>query len=79
MYLQQGLGVSCISITHDLSAVEHVSDDVAVMYRGAIVELDGTDRVMNWPQRAYTKALLGAVPSLTPPNCKGETLAQSQR
>ncbi|MDR3472771.1 MAG: ATP-binding cassette domain-containing protein [Devosia sp.] len=60
--LQQDLGVASIFITHDLGVVEHVSHEVAVMYRGAIVETGDTDAVMNHPQHAYTRTLLAAIP-----------------
>ena len=60
--LQQDLGVASLFITHDLGVVEHVSDAVAVLYRGAIVEIDATDRIMRDPQHPYTRALLAAVP-----------------
>jgi ABC-type oligopeptide transport system ATPase subunit len=62
MDLQQDLGVASLFITHDLSVVQHVSDRVAVMRRGALVEIGDTDRVMHQPQHAYTQALIAAVP-----------------
>ena len=62
MDLQQDLGVASIFITHDLSVVEHVSHDVAVMYHGEIVETGDTDAVMNRPQHDYTRTLLAAIP-----------------
>lgn len=64
--LQQDLGVACIFITHDLGVVEHVSDEVAVLYRGAIVEMGATEMIMRAPQHQYTRTLLAAVPR--PPN-----------
>jgi ABC-type oligopeptide transport system ATPase subunit len=60
--LQQDLGVACIFITHDLGVVEHVSDEVAVLYHGKIVEMDATERIMRDPQHQYTRTLLAAVP-----------------
>jgi ABC-type oligopeptide transport system ATPase subunit len=60
--LQQDLGVACIFITHDLGVVEHVSDEVAVLYQGAIVEMEATERIMRDPQHQYTRTLLAAVP-----------------
>jgi ABC-type oligopeptide transport system ATPase subunit len=62
MDLQQDLGVASIFITHDLGVVEHVSDNVAVMLRGSIVETGDTEQVMNRPQHDYTRTLLAAVP-----------------
>jgi ABC-type oligopeptide transport system ATPase subunit len=60
--LQQDLGVACIFITHDLGVVEHVSHDVAVMFRGSMVEIGDTDQVMNRPRHDYTRSLLAAIP-----------------
>jgi ABC-type oligopeptide transport system ATPase subunit len=60
--LQQDLGVACIFITHDLGVVEHVSHDVAVMFRGSMVEIGDTDQVMNHPRHDYTRSLLAAIP-----------------
>ena len=60
--LQQDLGVASIFITHDLGVVEHVSHEVAVMYRGSIVETGDTEQVMNHAQHQYTRTLLAAVP-----------------
>lgn len=60
--LQQDLGVASIFITHDLGVVEHVSDEVAVLFRGSIVETGETDQVMNRPTHDYTRTLLAAIP-----------------
>jgi ABC-type glutathione transport system ATPase component len=79
MDLQEDLGVATIFVTHDLGVVEHVSHDVAVMYRGSIVEVGDTDQVMNRPQHEYTKTLLAAVPTLAPPPTGGEFHANSAR
>ena len=62
MDLQQDLGVASIFITHDLAVVEHVSDEVAVMLRGSIVETGDTEQVMSRPQHDYTRTLLAAIP-----------------
>jgi ABC-type oligopeptide transport system ATPase subunit len=62
MDLQRDLGVASIFITHDLGVVEHVSDGIAVMHRGAIVENGETDAVMKRPRHEYTRTLLAAVP-----------------
>jgi ABC-type glutathione transport system ATPase component len=66
MDLQNDLGLATVFITHDLGVVEHVSDDIAVMQRGRVVEQGPTGRVMGRPQEDYTRALLAAVPRFTP-------------
>ncbi|MEL4359317.1 MULTISPECIES: ABC transporter ATP-binding protein [unclassified Luteococcus] len=60
--LKNRLGVSYLFVSHDLSVVSHISDRVAVMYLGKIVEVGDTQQVFQDPQHPYTKALLSAVP-----------------
>lgn len=60
--LQENKGVSYIFITHDLSVVNHFSDDIAVMYLGQIVEKASADELFKNPIHPYTKALLSAIP-----------------
>ena len=60
--LQDDLGLTYLFITHNLSVVEYLAHEVAVMYLGRIVEQGSVDEVMNHPRHPYTQALLSAVP-----------------
>jgi peptide/nickel transport system ATP-binding protein len=64
--LQAELGLTYLFVAHDLSVVKHVSDRVAVMYVGRIVELAGTERLFTEPRHPYAEALLSAVPKPDP-------------
>ena len=59
---QKELGLTYLFIAHDLSVVRFISDRIAVIYKGVIVEVAETEELFNNPVRPYTQALLSAVP-----------------
>jgi len=60
--LQKRLSISMLFISHDLSVIRHVSNRVAVMYLGRIVEIGATEDIMQLPKHPYTQALISAIP-----------------
>jgi peptide/nickel transport system ATP-binding protein len=64
--LQDELGLSYLFVSHDLSVVKHISDRIAVMYVGQVVELGTRDEVLFAPKHPYTSTLLAAVPRPDP-------------
>jgi dipeptide transport system ATP-binding protein len=64
--LQQELGLAYLFISHDLSVVRHIADEVMVMYLGRVVEQGARDLIFDSPQHPYTRALLSATPVADP-------------
>ena len=62
--LQEDMDRTYMFITHDLSVVRHISDNISVMYLGQLVECSETDELFDHPLHPYTKALLSAIPSI---------------
>ena len=62
--LKAALGLGLVFISHDINTVRYVSDRIAVMYLGRILETGPTEEIFARPQQDYTRTLLGAVPSL---------------
>lgn len=78
LQLQQEMNLAIIFISHDLSVVKHVSDKVAVMYFGKVVEEGSAKEVYANPQNDYTKTLLSAIPITHPKYRKHKRKAQQQ-
>ncbi|HEU0168594.1 MAG TPA: oligopeptide/dipeptide ABC transporter ATP-binding protein, partial [Chloroflexota bacterium] len=76
--LQQRLGLTYLFVGHDLSLVYHISDRIAVMYMGRIVEIGPSRRVYEAPRHPYTKTLLSAVLSIDPRNRRLGTVPRGE-
>ena len=64
LQLRKDLSLTMIFISHDLSVVRYLADNIAVMHKGIIVEYNQAEEIFNHPQHAYTKKLLAAIPQL---------------
>ncbi|MBE6016294.1 MAG: ATP-binding cassette domain-containing protein [Lachnospiraceae bacterium] len=76
--LQRDQGLTYMFVTHDLSVVRHISDDISVMYLGQVVETCESEKFFENPMHPYTKALLEAVPSADIHNRTERTLIQGE-
>lgn len=66
--IQEEYGLSYLFISHDLSVVKHMADDIAIMHRGRFVERGTKSKIFNNPQHIYTRRLLSAIPEIDPVN-----------
>lgn len=66
--LKEDFNLTFLFISHDLSVIKYLSDRIAIMYLGEIVEIGKTEEIFNNPMHPYTKALLSSVPELNPQN-----------
>ena len=76
--LQHEFDLTYLFITHDLGVVRHMSDRIAVMYLGKIVELGGAEQICGAPVHPYTRALLSAVPSMDPKRQSARTVLSGE-
>ena len=76
--LQENFQLTYLFIAHDLSVVGHISDRIAVMYAGKLVELGATDELFRQPRHPYTEALLAAVPVPEPSRDRKRTLLSGE-
>jgi peptide/nickel transport system ATP-binding protein len=76
--LQRQFNLTYLFIAHDLSVVEHISDQVAVMYLGKVVELADTEDLFQQPKHPYTEALLAAIPKPEPDQPLGKNVVAGE-
>jgi len=78
LMLQQEMGLTYVFISHDLSVVKHISDRIAVMYLGKIVELATAHEIYNNAQHPYTKALLSSIPRPDPTSVRQRIILKGE-
>ena len=76
--LKDELGLTLLFVAHNLAVVEHVSDRVAVMYLGKVVEEADRDSLYDAPQHPYTEALFSAIPQPDPSRSRNRTILQGE-
>jgi peptide/nickel transport system ATP-binding protein len=76
--LQEKMGLTYLFISHDLAVVEHISDRVAIMYVGEVVEFSDEETLFAAPKHPYTEALLSAVPKPDPDYKKKKIVLQGE-
>lgn len=76
--LKEDFNLTFLFISHDLSVIKYLSDRIAIMYLGEIVEIGKTEEIFNYPKHPYTKALLSSVPELTPNQKKEQIKLQGE-
>jgi peptide/nickel transport system ATP-binding protein len=74
--LKREFGLTLVVIAHDLAVIRHMSDRIAVMYLGEVVELAATESLFTSPRHPYTQALLAAIPVPVPGSAKGRTVLE---
>jgi oligopeptide/dipeptide ABC transporter ATP-binding protein len=78
MDLRDQLGLTYLFISHDLRIVKHISDRIAVMYMGKMVEMARAEDLFRWPLHPYTKLLLSAIPTLEPKQKREELFVREE-
>lgn len=76
--LKDDFNLTFLFISHDLSVIKYLSDRIAIMYLGEIVEIGETEEIFNTPKHPYTKALLNSVPELNPQENKEHLSLQGE-
>ena len=76
--LKKDLNLTILFISHDLSVIRYISDKIAIMYLGEIVEIGKTDEIFTNPKHPYTKALLSSAPELNPDTEKEKIQLQGE-